>query len=230
MNARVLVTEILGNKDRPKHENPEIIIKTIILVYFSQCLFSYLYQKQAICYILYESKLGYSVRPAFRGWVVICLCYLITSEMMVTAVRPFHCPCVPVSGTLSLLWRLRFLVCCLNSAALGVFRPQCVFTSQVLFGLTSRSDITDFKARGSHSVVVPRLVGCLCIPTCCACMGVSQASDSVFTYCSVPVPGPVLDAEGRRPRDVQAVLAAADASAGMMVWPLFQQLARSYTR
>lgn len=30
----MLVVEILGNKDRPENENPELIIKTIILIYF----------------------------------------------------------------------------------------------------------------------------------------------------------------------------------------------------
>lgn len=75
---------------------------------FFSILFLYLYLKQAICYTLCESKLGYSVsivlQPVFGGWVVICSCCLITSEVTVTAVGHFPlCMCLSVwTGTSSL--------------------------------------------------------------------------------------------------------------------------------
>lgn len=79
---------------------------------FSSNFFSYLYLKYAIWYLLCESKLDFSVsvvlRPAFGGWMSIYSCSLITWAVTISAASVFHRPCVPASGTITLLWSLKF--------------------------------------------------------------------------------------------------------------------------
>lgn len=132
----------------------------------------YLYHKSAVCYVLCDSKLGFSVsivlQPVLWGWMSMCSGSLITLEMTITVtvfLSHRHVswrlgPSLCSTASSSRRFRLAFA----HSPARGVSGPLSV-CSHLRFGLTSRSGVTGSEASGSCGRWRPWRVGRLCTPT-----------------------------------------------------------------